>query len=231
MFSESLKKLRTSAKMTQQELADKVGMAKSTISMLEGGKRAPSYETLEAIADIFNVDMNTLMGWENANGEVDVVLAVKDLMRQRQCSYEEAEAIFDIITNPSIKPLPKTYSVPRLGTIACGTPILAVENHDGYDDVPENIHCDFSLKCKGDSMIGARIHDGDVVYIRQQPEVENGQIAAVLIDNEATLKRFYISNDIVTLAAENPTFPPITVTSAQECRIIGLAVGFTSLIK
>lgn len=87
--------------------------------------------------------------------------------------------------------MPKTKKVPLIGTIACGTPILAVENIECDVDMPENIRADFALRCKGDSMIDAHIYDGDIVYIRKQPIVDNGEIAAVIIDDEATLKRFY----------------------------------------
>ncbi|MBQ2771077.1 MAG: repressor LexA [Clostridia bacterium] len=133
---------------------------------------------------------------------------------------------------PGLLPLPKTTKRPLIGTIACGEPVLAEENIEGQVDVPEHIRCDFVLRCKGDSMIGARIQDGDLVYIHQQPEVEPGEIAAVLLDGtEATLKRFYRSGDTITLVAENPAYAPIVVTKDRQFRILGKAVGFTSLIR
>ncbi len=127
---------------------------------------------------------------------------------------------------------PKMNRIPLVGTIACGTPILATENLDGAVTVPEDINADFALRCKGDSMIDARIHNGDIVYIRQQPTVENGEIAAVLIDEEATLKRVYISNDTITLVACNAKYQPFVYTGEQlnEIHILGKAVGFTSTI-
>lgn len=131
-------------------------------------------------------------------------------------------------------PLPQTKKVPRLGVISCGDPINSEENFDGYDDVPEHIVCDFTLKCEGDSMIGARINDGDLVYIRQQSTVENGQIAAVLIDGtEKLLKRVYINDDSVILQAENPAYPPKVFSKEDMNRvsIIGKAVGFTSVLR
>ncbi len=126
--------------------------------------------------------------------------------------------------------LPKMNKIPLIGTIACGTPILATENLDGEVTVPENINADFALRCKGDSMIDARIHNGDIVYIRQQPTVENGEIAAILIDEEATLKRVYISDNTITLVACNPKYQPFVYTGEQldQIRILGKAVGFTS---
>ena len=137
-------------------------------------------------------------------------------------------------------PLPYTNgrTVPLIGTIACGTPILANENVEMDIPLPDNIMADFCLQCKGDSMINARIFDGDVVFIRQQPTVENGQIAAVLIDDtadvaEATLKRVYIYEDKIMLVAENAQYPPMSFDKEQmnSVRIIGKAVAFLSGIK
>ena len=127
---------------------------------------------------------------------------------------------------------PKMHRIPLVGTIACGTPILANENLDGEVTVPEDINADFALRCKGDSMIDARIYNGDIVYIRQQPTVENGEIAAVLIDEEATLKRVYISDNTITLVACNSKYQPFVYTGEQlnQIRILGKAVGFTSTL-
>ena len=137
-----------------------------------------------------------------------------------------------VLSIPGVLPIPNMVKKPRLGSIACGEPILAVENMEGFDDVPENIHCDFTLICKGDSMIGARIHDGDLVYIRQQPDVENNEIAAVIIDEESvTLKRVYRDGDYLVLISENPSYPPILINGEHTARIIGKAVGFTSILK
>ena len=121
-------------------------------------------------------------------------------------------------------------AVPVIGDIACGTPITAEQNTEGYADLPDGIHADFALRCKGDSMNPTFI-DGDLVLIRQQPEVENGQIAAVAIDGEVTLKHVYRNQDGLMLTAENPLFAPITVSadSGREIVIYGLAVGYTRL--
>ena len=132
------------------------------------------------------------------------------------------------------QPVPKMVKRPRLGVISCGDPIMSEENFDGYDDVPEHINCDFTLTCEGDSMIGARICDGDTVYIKQQPTVENGQIAAVLIEgSEKLLKRVYITEASIILQAENPAYPPRSFFKEDMNRvsIIGRAVGFYSNVK
>lgn len=138
----------------------------------------------------------------------------------------------DYMSYNNIISFPKMNRIPLVGTIACGTPILATENLDGEVIVPEDINADFALRCEGDSMVDARIMNGDIVYIRQQPTVENGEIAAVLIDEEATLKRVYISNNTITLVACNSKYQPFVYTGEQlnQIRILGKAVGFTSTI-
>lgn len=123
--------------------------------------------------------------------------------------------------------------VPRLGAIACGEPILAEQNIEGYDAVPDYIKCDFTLVCKGDSMTGARIFDGDIVCIKQQPEVESGQIAAVQIgEDSATLKRVRFAENSITLWPENPAYTPLIFTGSdvEKVRILGLATHFISRV-
>lgn len=123
--------------------------------------------------------------------------------------------------------------VPRIGEIACGEPILAEQNFDGYDAVPDFVNCDFTLVCKGDSMTGARICDGDIVCIKQQPEVENGQIAAVQIgEDSATLKRIRYLPGGVALWPENPAYAPMIFTGedVSKIRILGLATHFISRV-
>ena len=132
-------------------------------------------------------------------------------------------------------PLPQTEKIPLLGTIACGEPILANEELDLYVVAGSAINADFCLKAKGDSMIGARIYDGDIVFIKKQPIVENGEIAAVLIGDEATLKRVYYDqkNGILQLFAENPQYQTMRFSKEEinQIRIIGKAVAFQSDIK
>lgn len=201
-FPDILKQLRSQDNINQADLAKAIGVSRSTIGMYECGEREPDFETMEAIADYFNVTMDYLHGKSN------------------NISFE------------NIIPLPNMNKIPLLGTIACGEPILAEENIESEINIPEDIHADFALRCKGDSMIDARIMDGDIVYIRQQPTVNNGEIAAVLIGDEATLKRVYISNNTITLMPCNPKYQPYVYTNEQlnEIRILGKAIGFTSTI-
>ncbi len=131
------------------------------------------------------------------------------------------------------KPVPDMTKVPLLGTIACGTPILAEENLDGQVIVPDFVHADFALKCKGDSMIGARIMDGDIVCVRSQPDVDDGEIAAVLIGDEATLKRVYKIPGRLILRPENPAFQVMEYAGEEldEIKILGKAVYFVSAVR
>ncbi len=124
--------------------------------------------------------------------------------------------------------------IPILGTIAAGAPILAEEYIEGYEYGPTDANVDFCLRVKGDSMINARIFDGDIVYIRKQPDVKNGEIAAVIIDREeATLKRVYKIGGNVILRAENPKYKDLVFSKkdAKEIKIIGKAVFFKSEVR
>ena len=202
----NLKKRRLTLGYTLEEVAKKVGTGQQTIHRYETGIIAniPS-DKIEALAKVLQTTPAYLMGWENQPEE-------------------------DIYKYKNIIPMPKTKKVPLIGTIACGTPILAVENIECDVDMPENIRADFALRCKGDSMIDAHIYDGDIVYIRKQPIVDNGEIAAVIIDDEATLKRFYREGNKVTLMPCNPRFSPLVYTNEElnNIIIVGKAVGYTS---
>lgn len=132
----------------------------------------------------------------------------------------------------NIVPIEKRM-VPIIGQIAAGKPILADEHIEAFLPCDTGVHADFGLIVSGDSMIGADIHDGDVVFIRSQPIVDDGQIAAVRIDDDATLKRFYKNPDGCTLVSMNPKYPPMVFNSGNcdSIQIIGLAVAKYSLIK
>lgn len=200
-----LKKVIDNSGFSYMELEKKTGVSKSALQRYANGStKKIPIDVIQAIAETVNVSAAWIMGWEEQN--------IPD----------------------GFLPLPHTVKRPRLGTISCGDPIMSEENFDGYDDVPDHIHCDFTLICEGDSMIGARICDGDTVYIKQQPTVENGQIAAILIDGtEKLLKRVFITDDSIVLQAENPAYPPRTFFKEDMNRvsIIGRAVGFYSNIK
>ncbi|MFR8785597.1 MAG: LexA family transcriptional regulator [Faecalibacterium sp.] len=201
-----IKSRRTELGLTVEELAHKMGYKdKSSISKIENGKADIPQSKIAAFADALQTTPAYLMGWE-----------------------EQPEPKKPTIP-PGFEPMPKMKKIPLIGSIACGEPITAEQNIEKMVDVPENIRCDFSLTCHGDSMVDAGIHDKDVVYIRIQPEVENGEIAAVRIDGEATLKRVYYNPGTLTLMPANPAYAPMIYTGPQleEVHIEGKAVGWT----
>ena len=133
---------------------------------------------------------------------------------------------------PNITPIARK-SFPLFDGIAAGEPRLMPDGVTLYVDATVDVQADYVLKVHGDSMIGARINDGDYVFIRQQPEVENGEIAAVAIGDEATLKRFYKYGDVVVLRGENPELKELTFSGEQlgQVRILGKAVAFQSDVR
>ncbi|MGN0776043.1 MAG: S24 family peptidase [Candidatus Ventricola sp.] len=186
-----------------------LGVSRQTISAWRTGVRSPRQPMIEHIASVFNVSIQWLMGFD---------------VPQREDQF---------FSHPDILPVTRRR-IPLLGTIACGEPILAEADVDTFAVVGKAVECDFALRCKGDSMIGARIFDGDLVFIKKQDYVDDGSIAAVLLDDEATLKRVYhLADGRVELRAENPTFKSIIVGGEGEtrtCRILGKAVAFQSTV-
>lgn len=204
-----IKQRRTELDLTQRDIAEQIGVAVSTIQRYEKGQiEKIKLPVIEAIARVLKVEPAWLIG--------------------------KVDATHKLTLPPNLEQLKPMDKIPLIGKIACGTPILADQNIIDYVDLPEHIHADYTLKCTGDSMIDAGINEGDVVYIRSQSEVENGQIAAVLIDGEATLKRFYIneSKDTVILSPANQKYAPRTYSNNEinRLRIVGLAVAFTHVI-
>ena len=198
-----LSQLRQEKGLNMREAARQLGMPYTTYVNYEKGTREPNSETLISLAKFYGTS-------------IDYLLCKSDSPPGRDIP-------------PGFEPMPKMKKVPLIGAIACGEPITAEQNIEKMVDVPEYIRCDFSLTCHGDSMVDAGIHDKDVVYIRIQPEVENGEIAAVRIDGEATLKRVYYNPGTLTLMPANPAYAPMVYTGTQleEVHIEGKAVGWT----
>ena len=212
---ERIRFLREQKGLSQQELAVKVGFkTASAVNKIELGLRDLNQTKIALFAKALGVKPSYLLDGDSTESEKGSIYNIKGIL-----------------------PLPRMVKKPRLGAIACGEPILAEENIEAEDFVPEDISCDFTLICKGDSMTGARINDGDIVYIKQQNSAENGEIAACLIQDEfetdTTLKRYYKYDDRLVLQPENPKYPPLVYIGAEmnKVRIIGKAVGFTSKIN
>ena len=205
--------------MSLQDVAEASGVARSTVQRYETAKiQNIKLPVVESFARVLNVNPAWLIGKSD-----DMEISSTNFI--------------DTSLFPNIFPLPKTKKVPLLGTIACGEPILATENIESYVDMDSDVHADFALRCQGDSMVNARIMDGDIVFIRKQDKGENGEIAAVLMDDcsesQATLKRVYISDDKIRLCAENPNYQDMIFfeEDMNKVRIIGKAIAFLSAVK
>ena len=205
---ERIRARRKELGLTQSDLAQALGTSKQNIYKYEMGivTNIPS-DKIELLSELLQVTPAYLMGWGIAEGSLP----------------------------DNLMPMPKTRKVPLVGTIACGQPILATEHKGDFADMPPFVKADFALRCKGDSMINAGIFDGDTVYIKSQPLVENGEIAAVIINDEATLKRVYYTpgSDRITLRACNPMYSDMEYSGAEleQIQILGKAVAFTGRIR
>lgn len=203
-IAENIKRIRTEHGLSQAELGKIAGVSDKAVSTWELGIKTPRMGAVEKMANYFGIAKSAIVDDVQSTSATSAV-------------------------PPGFQPMPEMDMVPLVGRIACGTPILAEQNIDGHVDAPEDIRCDFALRCKGDSMIGAGIHDGDAVYIHIQPEVENGEIAAVRIGEEATLKRVYYQNGTLTLMPANAAYAPMVYTGPElnDVQIEGKAVGWT----
>ena len=209
-MGERLYYLRKAKKMSQEDVAKRLDVAIQTIYKYEKGivTNIP-LDKLELLAKVLDTTTTYITGWDNG----------------------EKEPANPALSFPNVFEV-ETKKIPLLGKIAAGEPIFAEEEHESFVEAGTALHADFCLKVQGDSMINARINDGDVVFIRQQPMVENGEIAAVIIDNEATLKRvyFYPEDNKLILNPENPRYAPFVYVGEElkAIRILGKAVAFQS---
>ncbi len=211
-IAERMKEALAMRGMKQSDLVALTGIGKSSISTYLTGEYEPKQRNIYKIAQALNVSEAWLMGFDVP-------------MKKSIVNYD---------TLPSnIIPLPPTKNIPLLGDIACGEPILATENISDYIKADLSINVDFALRCKGDSMINARIFDGDIVYIRQQPDVDDGEIAAVLIGDEATLKKVYKYENKLVLHPCNPMYDDLVYSNdtLNDVKILGKAIMFTSLVR
>lgn len=179
----NLKELRSNSKISQQKLADSLGVSRSTVAMWETGASQPDNNMLLSIADYFDVTTDYLLG------------------------NDTKKEPFDVTKDPNYIEINKSRlkRIPILGTISAGLPLYADEHIEGYTFTDLNGGAEyFALRVRGDSMNAARICDGDLVIVRRQPTVENGEIAVVLVDKEnATVKRFNQNGNIVILSPQS----------------------------
>lgn len=199
-----IKNKRIELNMTQEELALKSGYtSRSSINKIELG--------------LVDIPQSKIASIASALGVSPAYLLFGDIFTDKD--------------NSELRPV-NLKKFPMLGEIACGKPIFANEEHETYIDASADIKADFCLTAKGDSMVGARIHNGDVVFIKEQSIVDNGQIAAVIIDNDVTLKRWYFYPDKkkLILQAENPSYEPFVFIGEElnNIRCLGRAVSFMS---
>ena len=199
-----IKKRRIEMQLTLKDVAEKVGVNEGTVSRWESGEiENMRRDKIVALAKALNISPAVIMGWDES-----------------------------IPPYPNIHPI-TTKRFPVLGSVSCGEPKFMDEEIDVSVDASEEIKADFVLRAKGDSMTGARINDGDLVFVRKQDTVENGEIAVVAIDDEATLKRFYKYDELIVLRAENPAYKDqeYRPEQAREIRVLGKAVSFQSVVK
>ena len=199
-----IKKRRIEMQLTLKDVAEKVGVNEGTVSRWESGEiENMRRDKIVALAKALNISPAVIMGWDES-----------------------------IPPFANIHPV-TTRRFPVLGSVSCGEPKFMDEEIDVYVDASEEIKADFVLRAKGDSMTGARINDGDLVFVRKQDIVENGEIAVVAIDDEATLKRFYKYDELIVLRAENPAYKDqeYRPEQAHEIRVLGKAVSFQSVVK
>ena len=193
--------LRSGRALTQQAVAEALGVSRSAVAMWEKDEREPDLETLAQLAKLLDVPLSALV-------------------ERKEAPMPE-----------NLRPV-RARRIPLLGAIAAGEPIFAEEEHETYVDVGDSVRADFALEVHGRSMEPV-YRDGDVVYIRSQNDVLDGQVAAVVIDDSATLKRVYAGDGKITLTAENPAFEPLVFVGPEtrRVRVIGLAVAYTHMIS
>ena len=195
--------------MKQEELGRKIGYkSRASINKIESNQRKLPQDKIKIIADALMTTPGYIMGWDD-------------------------EPVPDPLPK-GIKPLEKR-AVPMIGDVACGEPMIANQEFQSYVEIGANINCDCCLRARGDSMKNIRIYDGDIVFIKRQPMVENGDVAAIIINDEVTLKRFYYyqENNLIILKPENSEYKDLIYSGSdlEQIKVFGKAVAFQSDIK
>lgn len=202
IFARNLQRYMNKYDISRNKLSEDTGFPYSTISDWLNGNRYPRINRIEELSNYFNIEKSELI-----------------------------EDPIDLDDIPGIMTIKKLLRIPILGEISCGSPILAEENYIGYFPTdPDIFKADFSLYAKGDSMVDANIHEGDIVFFRKTPDVENGRIAAVIIDGEAMLKRVRKLDNALILEPCNNKYSPMLVDGSTtiEVRILGEMIAVLS---
>lgn len=209
LLGERLKAARKEAGLKQEDVGRVLGLGKSTISEWETGKRSPDIELITELATILDTSVAFLLGLE---------------------MEPDAQSMSSLPSN--VQPVSELHMhrIPMIGEIAAGEPILCMQDYETF--VPGPMGADFALTVRGDSMEPTYL-TGDIVYLRQQDDVYDGQVAAVIIDDEATLKHVYHIPNGLTLVADNTAYPPrvVTLPEYDSIRILGLVIGYTRMYK
>lgn len=240
-IGQRIKNFRLALGMSQEELARRVGYtSRSTINKLEKDINSLPAEKLKAIAQVLGVHEQRLLYddedlrkrlepsmLELFDDDLNALLNAADSMA---VSPEALGRMNDMKVPKNLIPIQKLdrHSVPVIGEVAAGQPILAEENYDVYIDGPNK--ADYALRVSGSSMKPTFL-DGDIVYIKATPEVPNGTIAVVLIDDSATLKHVYKNGSTLTLISDNPKYSPMVIDLKEHeyVRILGIVCGYTRM--
>jgi len=217
-LGEFIKQYRVEHGLSQRQFAIQCNMSNGYISMLEEGKRpksdepvVPTISTMKKIAAAMGMGLHELIGLVD-----DMPISISEKSHQ------------DLFAQLGIMPISKK-KLPILGNAACGEPKYAEQTFEGYVTVGADMQADFCLYAKGDSMVNARIHDGDIVFVRKQDIVEDGEIAVVLVEDDTTIKRVYYDreNNVLTLVPENPAFKIMRYMGAElnQIRILGKVIA------
>lgn len=205
IFSNNLRRLIDVSGKTQKDFADAIGVSQQIMNVWTRGKAIPRMGKIQRLADYFGVEKSDLIDEKPEGPSIPSYSNIFPLQRKR---------------------------IPLLGEIACGEPIFCNEGRESYVEAGTDVRADFCLKARGDSMIGARILDGDVVFIQRDVELVSGQIYAVAIDDEATLKRVYYDEaaQVLQLLSENPKYPPMIYSGERlaHVHVLGKAIAFQS---
>lgn len=207
IFSRNLRRLLEESGKTQKELAEAIGESQQVVNTWAIGRSIPRMGRVQKLADFFGVEKSVLVD-EWREGEEPRIPQLSNVF-----------------------PISKKR-IPLLGEIACGEPIFCNEDRESYVEAGTDVKADFCLKARGDSMVGARILDGDIVFIQRDMEIISGQVYAVEIDGEATLKRMYYDEgaQVLQLLSENPKYPPMIYSGERldHVHILGKAIAFQS---